>query len=153
MDLSEAVRLPKGARMTRTNHHYYYLRIYAALAALVTASLLLTPGKPAEAGFPGENGKIAFSGDTTRGEGVDNPTGDFEIFTINPDGTKLERLTSNEADAYGPEYSPGGGRITLTSDRDGSSEDIDNIFKTKADGSDQKNLTETRRASEFFSAW
>src|SRR5947209_5567761 len=123
--------------MVRTGHQYS--RVCATLAALVVASLFLAPVKPAEATFPGKNGKIAFSSNMTEGEGVDNPEGDYEIFTINPDGTGLEQLTSNDADDYAPEYSADGKWITFTSDRNGRRKGIDDIFKMKADGSDQEN--------------
>jgi Tol biopolymer transport system component len=120
---------------------------------LVAASLLLALMMPAEAAFSGKNGKIAFSSNKSKGKGVDNRTGDFEIFTIDPDGTGLEQLTFNRADDYAPEYSADGERITFTSDREGSSRGIDDIFKMEADGSDQENLTKTPRTDDSFSVW
>ena len=139
----------KGERATRTDH--YYSRIWATLtAAAVAASfLLLASVKPAEAAFPGKNGKIAFSSDMTEGEGVDNPEGDYEIFTINPDGTGLKQLTSNDADDFGPDYSADGKWITFTSTRDGDEE----IYVMKADGSDQENLSNTPGANDSFPVW
>ena len=68
---------------------------WAVAAALeISAGLLLAP-RGAEATFPGEEGRIAFASNRTAGEGVDNPTGDYEIFTIRPDGTDLSQLTHN----------------------------------------------------------
>jgi hypothetical protein len=67
-----------------------------ALAALLVA-LATTLANPAEATFPGENGRIALASNRTAGEGVDNPEGDFEIFTMNQDGTGLTQLTQNAA--------------------------------------------------------
>src|SRR5687768_9373752 len=73
-------------------------RAAAVSAAMVFAGLLVVamPHR-AEATFPGENGRIAFASDRTTGEGVDNPTGDFEIFTMERDGTGLVQLTNNFA--------------------------------------------------------
>jgi hypothetical protein len=65
-------------------------RTMAVGAAMVTAGLLLAlvgTAREAEATFPGNNGKIAFASNRTTGEGVNNPEGDFEIFTMNRDGT------------------------------------------------------------------
>jgi hypothetical protein len=51
----------------------------AVMAALVAGILvLMTLIDPAEAPFPGANGRIAFTS---------NRTGNFEIFQINPDGS------------------------------------------------------------------
>jgi hypothetical protein len=53
------------------------LRTKAALAAavvLAASTLMLAPAKPAQAAFPGENGRIAF---TSNQEG-----NNFEIYTI-----------------------------------------------------------------------
>jgi hypothetical protein len=38
---------------------------------------------------------MCFASNRTTGEGVVNPEGDFEIFTMNPDGTGLTPLTEN----------------------------------------------------------
>lgn len=136
--------------MARTNEARRVRRPIALLAAL---GLLLAPVQPAEAAFPGENGRIAFSSDRTDGRGVNNPTGDAEIFTVRPDGTGLRQLTFNRADDYGPDYGPDGDRITFTSDRDGASDDVDDVFVMKEDGSDQENLTRSPEADDSFSVW
>ncbi len=52
------------------------------------------------------------------GEGSVTPRGISR--SLNPNGRGLEQLTFNNADDYGPEYSPGEGRITFTSDRGGA---------------------------------
>jgi hypothetical protein len=39
------------------------------------------------------------------------PDDDYEIFTINADGTNLQRITNNNDDEYAPEWSPDGGKI------------------------------------------
>ncbi len=92
------------------------LRALAIALALTVAlvSLLATTATPAEADSSAKDGKIAFTSDRTTGSGVDNPTGDDEIFTTNPDGTGLKQLTFNTAIDEYPAYSPNGKRITFS---------------------------------------
>ena len=61
----------------------------------------------------------------------------YDIFSANPDGSDLKRLTTTEGyDAEGT-ISPDGKTIVFTSARDGDLE----IYTMKADGSNQKRLT------------
>ena len=83
----------------------------AAAVLVACAVALLAISEKAEAAFPGKNGKIAFSSNLTAGVGVDNPEGDYEIFTIEPDGTNLTQLTRNATDDRMPDWSADGGRI------------------------------------------
>jgi TolB protein len=86
----------------------------AALVALAAIGVA-----PAEAAFPGENGKIAFSSDRVTS---DNPEGDDEIFVMNPDGTGVEQLTFNTTPDYQPAFYPDGNWIAYVSHRDGDAE-------------------------------
>ena len=72
-------------------------RAFLALVLAAVAAGLIAPAgaKPTKAAFPGANGKIAFASSRTSGAGVDNPGGDSEIFTMNPDGKGIEQLTVN----------------------------------------------------------
>jgi dipeptidyl aminopeptidase/acylaminoacyl peptidase len=108
---------------------------------MISAGLFMAlaeTAREAEATFPGENGRIASN--RTTGEGVNNPEGDFEIFTMNQDGTGLTQLTENAAFDSNPEWSPDGGRIAFESDRDLFSD----IFVMDSDGSGQTNVTNNR---------
>jgi TolB protein len=67
----------------------------AALAALLSAA-------PAQAAFPGTNGKIAFHSDRD---------GDFDIYVMNPDGTGQTPLTFNTSSDRAPAWSPDGRQI------------------------------------------
>ncbi len=72
--------------------------VLAAAAAGVLAAvglLVLAAVSPAEAAFPGQNGKIAF---------VSNRDGNFEIYAMNANGTGSDRLTNNPANDYGPDW-------------------------------------------------
>jgi Tol biopolymer transport system component len=121
--------------MTNTNH--YSKAILAALAALALAtSLLVQSARPAEAAFPGANGKIVFASNQLM---ATNPTGDSEIFAMNPNGTGLKQLTFNTAYDRDPVLSKDGKRIAFESLRDGNNHW--EIYKMDADGSNQTRLT------------
>lgn len=112
----------------------------AVAAAMLSAGLLVALAgtvREAEATFPGNNGEIAFASNRTTGEGVNNPEGDFEIFTMGPDGTGLTQLTQNAAFDFDPEWSPDGEKIAFESDRGLFSE----IFVMNADGTGATQIT------------
>jgi len=113
------------------------LAVSLLVLAMMTASLL-APTRAQASAFPGKNGKIVFTSDRTTGTGVNNPEGDLEIFTMNPDGTGLKQLTKNVgATDASPSYSPDGKKMVFQSQRTGNFE----IFVMNADGTGQKNLT------------
>ncbi len=93
-----------------------------------------TPSKPAEAAFPGENGKIAFVRDI-----LDNTpeAENWEIYTMNPDATNQKNLTASDDLDFHPAYSPDGTKIAFYSSRDGNAE----IYIMRAGGSSQTRLT------------
>lgn len=68
-----------------------------------------------------------------------NRTGDWDIYTIQTDGTGLNHLTDAVGPDYNPIWSPDGTKITFASERDGDSE----IYVMNADGSGQTRLTNT----------
>jgi Tol biopolymer transport system component len=75
-----------------------------------------------------KNGKIAFQSD--RG-------GSYEIYTMNADGAKIDKLTTNPAEDEDPAFSPDGKKIGFTSERDGDSD----IYTMNADGTRLVQLT------------
>jgi Tol biopolymer transport system component len=87
------------------------LALGAALAALVA---LMGTAREAEAAFPGANGKIVFSSNKVT---ATNPTGDYEISTMNPDGSQLTDNTGSD-ERY-PALSPDGQYIAFMKSPDG----------------------------------
>jgi Tol biopolymer transport system component len=88
--------------------------------------------------------KIVFASNRTTGTGVNNPTGDLEIFKMNPDGTGLKQLTFNKATDAMPTLSPDGRKIAYislgvqTSNPEGDQE----VYVMNAlDGTGKKNLS------------
>jgi Tol biopolymer transport system component len=98
--------------------------VMTALAGLSRSTLT-----PAEATFPGFNGKVVFTTD------VD---GNEELYSINPDGSSLTRLTNDPATDRYPAVSSDGTRIAFTSNRDGDHE----IYVMNADGTGLTQLTD-----------
>jgi TolB protein len=72
----------------------------------------------------------------------------LEIFVMNADGRAVLRLTTNRQHDLEPSWSPTGGRLAFTSERDGNSE----IYVMDADGTGQRNITKNR-AHDSRPAW
>src|SRR5207247_2360034 len=102
------------------------IRHTAVLASVIVCVLALASS--AHATFPGANGKIAFG--THR-------DGNYEIYTMNADGSSQTRLTNNAASDEEPAWSPDGAKIAFATDREGRGE----IYTMNADGTSQTNIT------------
>ena len=100
------------------------------VAAVLVAVFLIVLGgmRPAEAAFPGNNGKIAFSA-----------TNNSDIYSINPDGTDLSQLTNVPEFDFDAAYSPEGRRVAFTSARSGGFE----IWLMDGGGDNPRQLTDT----------
>ena len=74
-----------------------------------------------------------------------------QIFTADPDGSSLQRVTHNRGSgAYQPDWSPNGTHIAFASDETGRSE----IWITRADGSHARRLTHVgHRHTAFWPAF
>ena len=88
----------------------------ATAVALAILSALSVADAPAEAAFPGANGRIACSGvlATELGNPRPAPQSSLEIFSINPDGTGETRLQRNTNSDLNPRYSADGTKIALS---------------------------------------
>ena len=96
------------------------------IAAAIAVLLVACPA--ARAAFPGDNGKIAFTG--VQGSVTD-------VLLVNPDGSGLQNLTSDAASDIDAAWSPDGKRIAWSTNRDGNFE----IYVMEANGSGQTRLT------------
>jgi TolB protein len=102
----------------------------AALLSVVTIAAL--GHAPAQAAFPGGNGRIAY----VHG---DLESGTADIYTVDPDGSDVQQLTTT-GDALYPSWSPGGDRILFTRLTSLDTGDSD-LWVMNADGSDKTQLT------------
>ena len=101
----------------------FMLIIVVALACMTRCHAQETPApnQPCDS-------KIAFMSDRV---------GNQEIYTVNPDGRELARLTDHVAKDGFPIWAPDGRSIAFVSDRDGE----DQIFVIDADGANIRKLT------------
>ena len=96
----------------------------------------------AEASFPGANGRIAFTGSLASDSTPENPEGDQEIYTMAPDGTDIQQLTSNTTADTHASWSWDGQQIVFGSARDRTENDNNTeIYVMNADGTNQIRLT------------
>lgn len=107
--------------------------------AVATVLALFAAVQPAQAAFPGKNGKIAFTSFRD-----DNN----EIYTMNPDGTKQTNISDNTADDSLPAVSPDGKKIAFERVRSGNRD----IFRMNSDGSKKTRLTKNP-AADLFPDW
>jgi Tol biopolymer transport system component len=122
-------------------------RTMASFLAMALAALLLVLAATVDTAEAGEekDKKIVFTSDRTSGTGVHNPTGDEEIFVMDPDGTELQQLTSNTVTDFSPTLSSDGEKIAYASEgvRTSNPEGDSEVYKMNDDGSAQENLTDT----------
>jgi Tol biopolymer transport system component len=112
------------------------IRLFAIGLFVVCAG---TASQPAEAAFPGTNGKIAFQSDRD---------GNMEIYVMSADGSGQVNVSNNPTDDRTPAWSADGRQIAFSSTRDGNAE----IYKMNADGSGQTRLT-VNPARDLHPAW
>ncbi|MDQ3645600.1 MAG: DPP IV N-terminal domain-containing protein, partial [Actinomycetota bacterium] len=120
------------------------------LAGSVALGLGVTP---AQASFPGANGKISCSGGLTL---TDQPTitrdqSRLEIFSINSDGTGETQLTDNTDSDYLPRYSADGTKIAFV--REAPNNTPVQIWTMNADGSNQVGPLTSEGSNSFVGDW
>lgn len=109
-----------------------------ALPLLAVAVLLLIPSA-ASATQPGGNGRIAF---------VSDRDGNYEIYSMKPDGSDVLRLTNDSADDWNPAWSPDGNKIAFASTRSGNFD----VWVMNSDGGGLVQLTDDS-ASDYTPNW
>ena len=105
-------------------------RTVLGIAATMVAAMLAVH-EPAQAAYPGQNGRIAYVSHL--------PSGLHEIYTMKPNGTDRKQLTDDSVYDTSPTYSPSGTKIAFV----GQGEDEDILVMNAKDGSAKKNLTNT----------
>ena len=110
--------------------------------ATMAASCLAVPvaaAKPADDAFRNQVGDLlAYASNLSTGERVDNPEGDYEIFTIAPDGADLTQLTRNATDDTSPAWSSDGSEIAF----EGFDGDDEEIFALNVGGGTLTNISD-----------
>jgi WD40 repeat protein len=76
-------------------------------------------------------------------------SGDYEIYSVNADGSNLARLTTSSGSDLEPSISPNGSKIAFISTRDGNSE----LYTMNVDGTGVTRMTSTASATESAPAW
>src|SRR5215216_2088782 len=105
-------------------------RTVLGIAATMVAAMLAVH-EPAQAAYPGQNGRIAYVSHL--------PSGLHEIYTMKPNGTDRKQLTDDSVYDTSPTYSPSGTKIAFASVREGG---VSEIYTINAkDGTDQRNLS------------
>ncbi len=105
-----------------------------ALGRLLAACLCVAAaagGGSAHAAFPGVSGRIVFATNHDPGGSVPAGPPELDLFTVDPDGGKLKRLTDNKLFEYAPAWSPDGRRIAF---QRGTSPLFGRIYVMRADG-------------------
>jgi Tol biopolymer transport system component len=109
---------------------------------------IFTDGSAAYVCGDSVNGTIVFN---SSGDPIgNNPEGDFEIFTMNIDGSNVVQVTDNAVLDSGPKWSPDCSTISYNSLDSGGSLDV---HRVGADRTNDVNLTATPGVFDAFSAW
>lgn len=104
-----------------------------------TAALTATlPAAP----FPSIGGRVVFHSDRD---------GEIDIYSMNADGSAVQRLTDAAGRDFEPDWSPDGSTIVFSSDRD----DPDNamLYLMNADGTDQRRLASSLVDDQVGARW
>jgi TolB protein len=109
----------------------------AILAAVVVAMVVSVHS--ADAAFPGNNGKIAFVREGAR---------DSHIFTINPNGTGLRKISTKPRFDSSPSWSADGKKMAFSGVLQGNWD----IYVINANGSGLKRITKSS-AGDFSPTW
>jgi hypothetical protein len=117
-------------KMAKTNHLGSLTAAAGVLVAegLLVLMLMVVEVRPAGAAFPGQNGKIAYSGFDGH---------DSEIYTIDARGGGRVKVTNNNKPDLNPTYSPSGKKIAFEGDDGHDSE----IYTINAPGGGRFQLT------------
>jgi Tol biopolymer transport system component len=117
----------------------FVMRRSLPLATAIVSTLVLLFASPAWATYKGQNGRIAFTANTT---------GIWQLYTMNPDGSDLFQVTNLQPTdncCWLPDYSPDGQRIVFVHDMTGALE----LYVINVDGTGLTQLTHDGGVSLF----
>lgn len=107
---------------------------------------------PAQASYPGANGKIICSGALATELGTPGPgESRLELFTMNPDGTGETRLTFNTDSDYSPRYSADGTKVAWG--RESPNNSPVQVWTMNADGTNQVGPLTSEGSNNFVGDW
>ena len=98
---------------------------------------------------PANDGRARLNRGATKVVFSSNRDGDYEIYSINVNGSNLKQLTSNSISDAIPMWSPDGERIAYSSNQSG----IYEIYIMNADGSGKTKLTNSGGLNCFDPSW
>jgi TolB protein len=105
--------------------------------------LTTRPGYDADVRYSPDGKSLVFDSDRT---------GNIDIFLMRTNGTNVRQLTNDPGADFSASFSPDGQVISFDSDRDGNLGATD-IFRMRADGTRQTNLTRSPSVWEFDAEW
>jgi Tol biopolymer transport system component len=129
-----------GALVEPDNQDVYTIRVDGRSLRRLTSN----PGLDWQPHYSPNGRSIAFASDRT---------GNFDVFVMRKNGTKIRQLTDHPGNDDLPCYSPDGEFIAFSSDRDGIPSLTSDIFRMRADGTQQTNLTRSLVVNEFDCDW
>ncbi|SDL54044.1 CARDB domain-containing protein [Nonomuraea jiangxiensis] len=120
-----------------------WLRRWTAPAAalVLVATVLAGLAGPAQAAWPGDNGKIYFVDQSTEPDG--------EIYSINPDGTGLTKITDNTAYDNYPTANADATKIAFTRFASGALQ----VWTMNPDGTGETQITTGAGLIDFSITW
>jgi Tol biopolymer transport system component len=131
--------------MAKARHLEIWLLVSSAVLA-AGIMLLVSAGQPAEAAFPGVNGRIVYDDYAGRRH--------YDIESVRPEGTGITSLTRNRVPDIQPSWSPDGSKIvfhTVTYNPEIQDGDFD-LYTINADGTGRTRLT-TDPAYDSGAVW